>query len=127
PVRDATTGSLEALKSYSLGMATRRRQGDAASLPLFKKAVEQDPEFALAHARLSTVYGNLGELDRSREHIVRAYALKDRVSEPERLYITARYYTSAEPSVQKTIETYQIWTQTYPNDFVPHANLASAY
>jgi tetratricopeptide (TPR) repeat protein len=127
PVHEATTGSLEALKSYSLGMATRRRQGDAASLPLFKKAVEQDPEFALAHARLSTVYGNIGELDRSREHIVKAYALKDRVSEPERLYIVARYYTSAEPSVQKAIETYQLWTQTYPNDFVPHANLASAY
>ena len=56
--------SLEALKSYSLGMATRRQQGDAASLPLFKKAVEQDPEFALAHARLSTVYSNLGENER---------------------------------------------------------------
>ena len=49
------------------------------------------------------------------------------MSEPERLYIVARYYTAAEPSVQKAIETYQLWTQTYPNDFVPHANLASAY
>ena len=127
PVREATTGSLDALKSYSLGMATRRQQGDAASLPLFKKAVEQDPEFALAHARLSTVYSNLGENELGREHIIKAYALKDRVSEPERLYITARYYTSAEPSPQKTIETYQIWNQTYPNDFVPHSNLAVVY
>ena len=108
-------------------MATRRRQGDAASLPFFKKAVEQDPEFALAHARLSTVYSNLGENELAREHIIKAYALKDRVSEPERLYITARYYTTAEPSPQKTIETYQIWNQTYPNDFVPHSNLAVAY
>jgi len=127
PVREATTGSLEALKSYSLGMATRRQQGDAASLPLFKKAVEQDPEFALAHARLSTVYSNLGENEAGREHIIKAYALKDRVSEPERLYITARYYTSADPSPQKAIETYQLWNQTYPNDFVSHANLAVAY
>ena len=127
PVREATTGSLDALKSYSLGMATRRQQGDAASLPLFKKAVEQDPEFALAHARLSTVYSNLGENEAGREHIIKAYALKDQVSEPERLYITARYYTSAEPSPQKTIETYQIWNQTYPNDFVPHSNLAVVY
>ncbi len=127
PVREATTGSLDALKSYSLGMATRRQLGDAASLPLFKKAVEQDPEFALAHARLSTVYSNLGEKEQAREHIVKAYALKDRVSEPERLYIVARYYTSAEPSAQKTIETYQLWNQTYPNDFVPHSNLATVY
>ena len=127
PVHDATTGSLDALKSYSLGMATRRQQGDAASLPLFKKAVEQDPDFALAHARLSTVYNNLGEGVQAREHIIKAYALKDRVSEPERLYIMGRYYSTAEPSPQKTIETYQLWNQTYPNDFVPHANLAVAY
>ena len=127
PVTEATTASLEALKSYSVGMATRRRQGDAASLPFFKKAVEQDPEFALAHARLSTVLNNLGEGEQSRDHIKKAYALKDRVSEPERLYIVARYYTSADPSPQKAIETYQIWNQTYPNDFVPHSNLALAY
>jgi eukaryotic-like serine/threonine-protein kinase len=127
PVTEATTASLEALKSYSVGMATRRRQGDAASLPFFRKAVEQDPEFALAHARLSTVLSNLGEGEEARQQITKAYALKDRVSEPERLYITARYYTTAEPSRQKTIETYQIWNQTYPNDFVPHSNLAVAY
>jgi eukaryotic-like serine/threonine-protein kinase len=127
PIQDATTGSLDALKSYSLGMSTRRRQGDAASLPFFKKAIEQDSSFALAHARLSTVYSNLGEIEPAREHIRKAYSLKDRVSEPERLYITARYYTTGESSVQKAIETYQIWTQTYPQDFVPRANLAVAY
>ena len=54
PVQGATTGSLDALKSYSQGMSTRRRQGDAASVPLFRKAIELDPDFALAHARLST-------------------------------------------------------------------------
>ena len=64
----------------SLWIATRRQQGDAASLPLFKKAVEQDPEFALAHARLSTVYSNLGETESGREHIIKAYALKDKVA-----------------------------------------------
>ena len=74
PIHDATTGSLDALKSYSLAMSTRRRQGDAASLPFFKKAIEQDGNFALAHARLSTVYGNLGESVLAREHILKAYA-----------------------------------------------------
>ena len=127
PIQGATTASLDALKSYSLGMTTRRRDGDAASLPFFRKALEQDPDFALAHARLSVVYSNMGEGELSRVHITRAYALKDRVSEPERLYITARYYTTVEASVQKTIDAYQVWIQTYPNDFVPHANLAVAY
>jgi tetratricopeptide (TPR) repeat protein len=127
PVQGATTGSLDALKSYSQGMTTRRKQGDAASVPLFRKAIELDPDFALAHARLSTVYSNMGEGARSREHITKAYALKDRVSEPERLYIQARYYQTVEGVLQKTIETYQVWIQTYPKDFVPHSNLASLY
>jgi eukaryotic-like serine/threonine-protein kinase len=127
PIQGATTASLDALKSYSLGMSTRRRQGDAASLPFFKKAVEQDPEFALAHARLGTVYANLGEGVLSRTHTTKAYELKDRVSEPERLYITARYFTTVEVSTQKAIDAYQVWTQTYPKDFVPHSNVAGLY
>jgi eukaryotic-like serine/threonine-protein kinase len=127
PIQDATTASLDALQSYSVGMAARRREGDAAAMPFFRKAIEQDPNFALAHARLSTVYGNLGEQSASRDEITKAYAIRDRVSEPERLYITARYATVVEGSIPKTIDTYQIWTQTYPNDFVPHSNLAGAY
>ncbi len=127
PIQGATTGSLDALKAYSQGMLTRRRQGDTASAPFFRKAIELDPDFALAHARLSTVYTNMSETARSREHITKAYALKDRVSEPERLYILARYYSTVEGSVQKAIETYQFWIQTYPKDFVPHSNLAGMY
>jgi tetratricopeptide (TPR) repeat protein len=127
PIQGATTASLEALKSYSLGMSTRRRQGDAASLPFFKTAVEQDPQFALAHARLGTVYANMGERVLSRTHTTKAYELKDRVSEPERLYITARYHTTVEVSTQKAIDAYQVWIQTYPKDFVPHSNVAGLY
>jgi len=127
PVRDATTGSLDALKAYSQGMTTRRRQGDTASLPFFRKALELDPDFALAHARLSTVLGNIGEAKASRDHITKAYALKDRVSEPERLYIEARYFQTVEGAPNKTIERYQFWIQTYPKDFVPHSNLAGLY
>jgi len=127
PIQDATTSSLEALKSYSVGLATRRREGDGASVPFFRKAIEQDPGFALAHARLSTVYGNLGEPQASREEITKAYALRDRVSEPERLYIAARYATTVEGAVQKAIDTYEVWKQTYPNDFVAHANVAQLY
>jgi len=127
PIQDATTGSLEALKAYSEGMTTRRRRGDAASLPFFRRALELDPDFALAHARLSTVLGNISELKESREHITKAYALKDRVSEPERLYIEARYFQTVEDTPNKTIERYQFWIQTYPKDFVPHSNLAGMY
>src|SRR5206468_8793314 len=69
PIQGATTASLDALKSYSLALSTRRRQGDAPAVPLLRRAIEQDPDFALAHARLSTIYGNLGENERSRDEI----------------------------------------------------------
>ncbi len=127
PIRDATTSSLDALKSYSLALQTRRRQGDAASLPFFRKAIEQDPDFALAHARLGTVYGNLGERQLSHDEVQKAYALREKVSEPERLYIMARYYTTIDISSSKTVDTYRVWIQTYPNDYVPRVNVAVAY
>jgi len=127
PIQGATTSSLDALKAYSQGLATRRRQGDAASLPFFQKAVQLDGDFALAHARLGTVYNNLGEAASSSEHTAKAYALKDRVSEPERLYITARYNETVTGDVQKAIDTYELWTGTYPKDYVAHSNLASLY
>jgi tetratricopeptide (TPR) repeat protein len=69
----------------------------------------------------------MGENGLMREHITKAYALRSRVSEPERLYIEARYYQTVEGKPRKTMETYQIWIQTYPKDFVPHSNLAGLY
>jgi tetratricopeptide (TPR) repeat protein len=127
PIQGATTASLDALKSYGLGTSARRRQGPYAALAFFKKAVEQDPEFALAHARLGTIYAGLNEGSLARMHTMKAYELRDRVSEPERLYITARYFTVVEASPQKVIDAYRIWIQTYPKDFVPHNNLATQY
>ena len=65
-IEQATTKSLEALKAYSQGMTARRTQGDFDSVPFFRRAVELDPDFALAHARLGTVLSNLGETTKRR-------------------------------------------------------------
>ena len=97
PVEAATTPSIEALKAYSQGMVARRTGGDRAALPLFRRAVELDPDFALAHARLGTAYSNLNDVVNSRLHTTRAFELRDKVSEVERLYIDARYYTTVKP------------------------------
>ena len=127
PIQGATTSSLDALKVYTLALSTRRRHGDAASVPFFRTAIEQDPDFALAHARLSTVYSNMNEAALSRAEILKVYALRDRVSEPERLYILARYYGTVERATQKVVETYEVWNQTYPKEYVPHTNLGVTY
>jgi tetratricopeptide (TPR) repeat protein len=123
----ATTPSLEALKAYSQGIQVRRTEGDAASVPFFRRAIELDPEFALAHARLGTVLSNLGDLPESQKAATRAYELRDRVSERERLYIEARYHTTVTRDQAKAIEVYRLLTATYPDDYAAYTNLGSLY
>ncbi len=123
-IEQATTGSIEALKAYSQAVVARRTQGDRAALPLFRRAVALDSDFALAHARLGTVYSNLNDVEQSRRHTTRAYELRPRVSELERLYIEARYFTSVEPEPAKAIEAYRVTLATYPNDHASRVNLA---
>ena len=124
-IEEATTRSLEALKSYSQGTRTRRMTGDFDSVPFFLRAIELDPEFALAYARLGTVYSNLGQQDEARKMTTRAYELRQKVSETERLYIEARYFTTVEPNTQKALDAYRLTLATYPNDFTALTNSAS--
>ena len=123
-IEEATTRSLEALKAYSQGLRTRRMTGDFDSVPFFRRAIELDSEFALAYARLGTVYANLGQVDESRKMTTKAYELREKVSEAERLYIEARYFTTVQPDVQKALDAYKVWLATYPNDYTALANSA---
>ena len=86
------------------GSRTRRMTGDFDSVPFFRRAIELDPEFALAYARLGTVYANLAQTDEARKMTARAYELRSKVSEAERYYIEARYYTTVEPDIQKALD-----------------------
>jgi eukaryotic-like serine/threonine-protein kinase len=126
-IEQATTRSLEALKAYSQGMTSRRTQGDFESLPFFRRAVELDADFALAHARLGTVLSNIGEQAEGRKAARRAYELRDKVSERERLYIEARYFTTVEGSSDKAIEAYRLLLATYPDDYAAQSNIGSLY
>ena len=123
-IEQASTPSLEALKAYSQATRTRRTSGDFDSVPFFKHAIDLDPEFALAYARLGTVYSNLSLPDEARKMTARAYELRHKVSEAERLYIEARYFTTVEPDIQKALDTYRVWLGTYPNDYAALANSA---
>jgi tetratricopeptide (TPR) repeat protein len=127
PIEQATTSSLEALKAYSLGNQKRNTSSDQEAIPFFRRAIELDPNFASAHAQLGTIYSNLSERQRSIEHRRKAYELRDRVSERERLYITAHYYNGVEMDIGKALETYALWKQTYPRDPVPYINSGTLY
>ncbi len=123
-IEEATTPSLEALKAYSQGLKTRRTTGDFDSVPFFRRAVELDPEFGLAYARLGTVYSNLGQADEARKMTAKAYEFRGKVSEVERYYIEARYYTTVEPETSKALDVYRVWLAAYPNDYTALANSA---
>jgi serine/threonine protein kinase/tetratricopeptide (TPR) repeat protein len=123
-IEEATTPSLEALKAYSMGLRTRRTSGDFDAVPFFKRAIDLDPEFAIAYARLGTVYSNLNQGDEGRKMTTRAFELREKVSEAERLYIEARYYTTVKPDLEKAIETYRLTLATYPNDYTALTNSA---
>ncbi len=126
-VEQATTRSLEALKSFSLGAEKRRQGFEEEAIVLFQRAIELDPEFALAHARLGTIYSNLREWDKGVEQKSIAFGLRDRVSEKENFYITAHYYGTVTGEQDKLIQTYELWKQTYPRDWTPPNNLAVTY
>jgi len=123
PVEEATTSSLEALKAYSLAQKTRAEKGETAALPLFKRAVELDPKFAMAYARTGTIYSNLGEAALASDYTRKAYELRDKVSELERFYIDSHYFEAVTGELEKATEVFKVWKQTYPRDTTPYLNL----
>jgi serine/threonine protein kinase/tetratricopeptide (TPR) repeat protein len=126
-IEQATTSSLEALKAFAMGDEERGRGRHFESLPFYRRAVELDPNFAIAYARIGVYYVNQEQFEVAKEYVQKAYDLRDRVSERERLYIEEKYYTYITGEIDKTIETLQTWTRLYPNDYVPHNNLSLNY
>ncbi len=124
---EATTPSLEALKAYSMGITTGRTKGSAEAIPFMKRALELDPNFAMADAGLAVNYGNLGQASVAADYAKRAYDLRDRVSERERYRISALYFQNVTSEVEKATEAYELWAKSYPRDFAAHANLGFLY
>ena len=126
PLEQVTTGSLEALKAFTLGEQQHTNEEDLASIPYYERAIELDPNFAIAYAKLGVVYGNTGQIGRSEELLKKAFDLRDRASERERLYISSQYYLVT-GQVEKSIETYELFKQSYPRETSAYINLGVAY
>jgi tetratricopeptide (TPR) repeat protein len=127
PLDLATTSSLDALKEYTAGEADHLTQNDVAAIPHLIRATQLDPNFALAYATLGVAYGNTVELAAAQENLRKAFALKDRATEPERFYIQAHLYDQVTGELDKAIAAYEQWLQTYPRDSIPADNLGLAY
>jgi len=123
PLEQATTPSLEALKTYSLGIKTANAKGSTPALPFFKRAVELDSDFAMAYVWMSEVYGNLNEVGRAAENAGKAYELREKVSERERFLIEGNYYLYATGELEKAAQTFELWQQNYPRYELPYVEL----
>jgi class 3 adenylate cyclase/tetratricopeptide (TPR) repeat protein len=126
PLSEATTSSLEALKSYSMGIEIDFEQGDAPALPFLKRAVELDPNFPLAEAVLAIKYFNLNQPSLGLEYATKAYQQRDRVGDREKLAISSTYF-QATGELEKEVQIYEMWAPNYPRDDTPRASLGQCY
>ena len=124
PLSEATTSSLEALKAYSLG---EKAHGTSAAPPYHRRAVELDPNFAMAYEGLGIDYLILGETGRASEYFTKAFRLREHASEREKLFIVGNYYANVTGEVDKAAQTFQEQVQAYPRYYRAHLDLGNQY
>ena len=127
PLEHATTNSLEALKAFTIGRKTENEKGYAEAIPFDKRAIELDPNFALAYEALGNDYYSLDEHDLGAAYLKKAFDLRDRVTEREKFHIAGLYYSIATGELEKSNQTYELWIRVYLRDAVPYINLGSNY
>jgi eukaryotic-like serine/threonine-protein kinase len=124
PPANVTTSSLEALKAYSLGVRQRHRDL-APAIPLFERALTFDPNFAMAYAQLGVVFFNLDDTAKAADYIRKAYDLRERVSEPEKFYISSSYQIMVTRNLEASRKTLLVWQQIYPREPAAFNNLGT--
>lgn len=124
PLAEVTTPSLEALEAYTAGWRIHATNGAIASLPLFKRAIEIDSDFAMAYASLARIYADLDQSDLSARNAAKAWQLRDRASDREKFFIAANYHMLATGNLEEARQICETWAETYPRDAIPHTLLA---
>jgi len=123
PLEQATTSSLEALQAFSQAQRTWRRQGDTAAIPLFQRALELDPNFALALSDLGTLYCNLDEAELCSRYAGYAYSLRGRLTGRERFVVESNYFLYVTGELDRAADVFREWKRLYPTMLYPYINL----
>ncbi|MGO9591677.1 MAG: protein kinase domain-containing protein [Candidatus Acidiferrales bacterium] len=127
PLDQATTSSLEALQAYSLGSQAAMRADFSAAIPFFQRAVDLDPNFAMGYLGLGVEQADLDDAPLAAKNIKRAYDLRDRASDREKLEISATYYLEVTGDLEKAAQATEFWANSYPRDPIAHRELAVTY
>jgi len=126
PLATVTSSSLQAVRLYSKGKEELYQGNFAAAITLFTRAVELDPDFAMAHEYLATAYVHQSDSDRASEEYAKAAQLSSRVSEKEREKILGDQALFQNDNAA-AISHYQVLTVLSPEDPAPHVNMAESY
>jgi serine/threonine protein kinase/tetratricopeptide (TPR) repeat protein len=124
---EATSSSLEALKSYTMARKARQEGSLKDELALLQRAIELDPKFAYAYAGLSAEYFNLRQVEKAAEYGRKGFELRDYVTEREKFYLLDKYYGNVTGQLDELIKSDELWTIAYPRDYTAFANLGAAY
>ena len=128
PLGQATTPSLEAFQAYALGDVEHEKGEDVPEAEAhYRSAVEIDPNFAMAWARLGVIAVNDGQQEEVVNDFRNAYRLSTNVAEREKMYIAAQYDHYVLGDLPKTIATFELASRAYPVDSTYSVNLAWAY
>jgi Flp pilus assembly protein TadD len=127
PINQVTTSSLEALKAYSLGVGQNRKGKFIEALSYAKRAVMLDPDFAAAYSGLAINYFLAGQEELAAQSAQKAFELRDRVSEREKLVIAESYYSFVTREDDKVIETLEVYRLVYPRGYAKRNNLGRDY
>jgi serine/threonine protein kinase/tetratricopeptide (TPR) repeat protein len=126
-LEQATTSSLQALNALSLGRKASNEKGTTAALPYDQRAIQFDPNFAMAYNAVGIDYSELGEIGRAREYFTKAFQLQEHASEREKLAIASSFYLEVTGELEKAIQTDQELASNYKRDLGAHRSLAKVY
>ena len=115
-VADVTTKSPEAYRAYTTGLELYEKIYINEAVAAFSRAIELDPNFAMAYYYLSEVQGFYGTTETSQKSLQKAVQLADRTTERERLQILTYNYAQ-QSNFAKAIEGYNQLIEKYPHDF----------
>jgi len=126
-LKEVTTASMEAYRYYAEGINLHERYRERDALPLLEKAIEIDPGFAMALAKLSVIESNINHANKAEEYAQRAFEHRDRLTTRERFYVEGTYYGRSPETILKSIDAYKKAVEIYPDNLTALHNLAVDY
>jgi len=123
PLELATSSSPDALQFLALGYQSHLHGDLPAAMADYNRAIEKDPNLALAYAAEGSIYAHVGPEARATETLTKAFALRERLTAPSRFQVETAYYNDAEGEFDKALPINEQWVHTFPHDVIARYNL----